>query len=428
MPFQDEDEYLEATMSTSGGVKTETGRGRRPERAVGPIDSAPSGAWLALGLATLAFAVCFAVWGLLSPLAPLFREQYALSGIQVGLLVAVPVVLGSVARIPLGLLTDRYGGRIVFAALLLFLLIPLGLAGMTSTFSTLIAVAFLLGIAGASFAVGVPFVVRWFPPHRHGMALGIYGMGNIGTAVAAIVAPALAGAFGWPFAFWGLLPVVRLMALAFWALGRDAPGPRPAGPLATRLAPLRRPPSWVLSLFYFVTFGGFVAISVYLPTLLVDAYGLERGDAAARTAGFVLLATLTRPIGGLLADRWGGSPVLNWSFLAVALLAIVLAFQPGMTLITAAFLGIAACLGLGNGAVFKLVAELFPGETGTVTGLVGAAGGLGGFFPPILMGLVRDLTGSYAIGFMLLSEFALGCLIVNLLVLQRRALPLMAER
>ena len=387
-----------------------------------------AGAWPALILATLAFAVCFAVWGLLSPLAPTFRELYWLSATEVGFLVAVPVMLGSIARIPLGLLADRFGGRTVFSALMAFLALPLLLAGLTASFGTLLAVSFLLGMAGASFAVGVPFVARWFPPERQGMALGVYGMGNIGTAVAALTAPALASALGgWRWAFWGYIPVVLAMAAVFWLLGRDAPGPRPAGSLAARLAPFRRPPAWVLSLFYFVTFGGFVAISVYLPTLLVDAYGLARGDAAARAAGFTVLATIARPVGGTLADRAGGSIVLNGTFLVVALLAVVLAFQPEMALVTVAFLGIATCLGLGNGAVFKLVAEIFPRETGAVTGLVGAAGGLGGFFPPILMGAVRDATGSYAIGFMLLSEFALGCLIVNLLVLQRRATLLMPE-
>jgi NNP family nitrate/nitrite transporter-like MFS transporter len=192
--------------------------------------------------------------------------------------------------------------------------------------------------------------------------------------------------------------------------------------VAERFAVFRRAPvSWVLALFYFVTFGGFVAISTYLPTLLVGAYGLERADAGARAAGFVALATLARPLGGALADRWGGTPLLNGTFAVAAALAVVLAFEPGMLLITVAFLGIAFALGLGNGAVFKLVAEYFPRETGTVTGLVGAAGGLGGFFPPLVMGAVRDATGSYAIGFMLLSEFALLCLLVNVLVLQRRA-------
>lgn len=384
-------------------------------------------AWLALVLATLAFTICFSVWGLLSPLAPFFREQYGLSNAETGLLVAVPVVLGSVARIPLGLLADRFGGRAVFTTLLFFLTGPLILAGLTWSFPTLLGAAFLIGIGGASFAVGVPFVSRWFPPSKQGMALGIYGLGTIGTAISTWTSPVVAGSLGWQFAFWVLVPIVVAMGAAMWLVGRDAPGPRPVGSLAARLAPLKRPPSWVLGLFYFITFGGMVAMSVYLPTLLVGAYGLERGDAAMRTAIFTVLATATRPIGGILADRWGGAPVLNGTFLAVALLAVVLAFEPGMPVITVAFLGIAACLGLGNGAVFKLVAEVFPRDVGAVTGLVGAAGGLGGFFPPILMGAVYDLTGSYAIGFMLLSELALGCLIVNLLVLQRRAAVLMPE-
>jgi MFS transporter, NNP family, nitrate/nitrite transporter len=184
---------------------------------------------------------------------------------------------------------------------------------------------------------------------------------------------------------------------------------------------------WRLSLFYFVTFGGFVAINVYLPTLLVSEYGLARTDAAFRAAGFVILATIARPLGGTLADRWGGMPILNATFLIVAALAVVLAFEPGMAVITVAFLGIAFMLGLGNGAVFQLVPRFFAREAGTVTGLVGAAGGLGGFFPPLLMGGVKDATGSYAIGFMLLSEVALLCLVVNILVLQRRATLLLPE-
>jgi NNP family nitrate/nitrite transporter-like MFS transporter len=297
--------------------------------------------------------------------------------------------------------------------------VPTALAGLASSYGALLAVSLFLGLAGASFAVGVPFVAGWFPPERQGVALGVYGMGNIGTAIASALAPRL----GWPAAFWALLPLLLVMAALYWLLGRNAPAFTPRrDSLAQRFAIFReRPLTWVLALFYFVTFGGFVAIGLYLPTLLVSEYGLTPADAGGRAAGFVVLATLARPLGGYLADRWGGAPVLNLVFLVVTALAVVLAFGPGMTLITVAFLGIAFVLGLGNGAVFKLVAERFPGHTGTVTGLVGAAGGLGGFFPPLLMGFVRDVTGTYAIGFMLLSEFALVCFIVNLLVLQQRA-------
>lgn len=374
-------------------------------------------------LATIAFALCFAVWGLIAPLAPTFRELYHLSATQVGLLLAVPVLLGSLARLPLGLLTDRYGGRVVFSALMLALLAPVGLAGLTGSYASLLGVSFFLGLAGASFAVGVPFVSRWFPPERQGFALGLYGVGNIGTAIASFTAPKLATGLGWPRVFWLYLPALLVLGVLFWLIGRDAPGATgQSQPLATRFAVFKqRPIAWVLALFYFVTFGGFVAISVYLPTLLVGEYGLARGDAAARAAGFVILATLARPLGGALADRWGGAPLLNTVFLVVAALAIVLAFEPGLAAITVAFLGIAFMLGLGNGAVFQLVPKFFARQAGIVTGLVGAAGGLGGFFPPLLMGIVKDATGSYAIGFMLLSEFALLCLIVNVLALQQRA-------
>ncbi|HUE75740.1 MAG TPA: nitrate/nitrite transporter [Chloroflexota bacterium] len=389
-----------------------------------------AGARQALVMATLAFALCFAVWGLISPLAPHFRTLYQLSATEAGLLVAVPVLLGAVARIPLGLLTDRYGGRLVFTALMLILIVPTALVGLTRSFPGLLAVSFFLGLAGASFAVGVPFVARWFPPERQGFALGIYGMGNIGTAISSFTVPSLADRFGWSVAFWIFLPALLGLALLFWILGRDAPGPRAASlPLAERFLVFRqRPVSWMLALFYFVTFGGFVAIGVYLPTLLVGEYGLASADAGARTGGFIVLATLARPLGGYLGDRWGGPPVLNATFLIVAVLAVVLAFRPGIVGITVAFLGIAFALGLGNGAVFKLVPEYFPRQTGIVTGLVGAAGGLGGFFPPLLMGAVHDVTGSYAIGFMLLSQFALVCFIVNVLALQRRAGLLLEDR
>lgn len=383
--------------------------------------------WRALLLATVAFGLCFAVWGLIAPLAPDFRDIYGLSATENGILVAVPVVLGAVARIPLGLLADRFGGRLVFTLLMIFIIIPLAIAGFTGSYAALLADAFLLGVAGASFAVGVPFVSRWFPPEQQGMALGIYGIGTGGTALAAQVAPRVADRSDWSAAFWLFIPVMAAMAVIFWLFARDAPGPRPTGTLAARMRPFRRPMAWVLSLFYFVSFGGFVAISVYLPTYLVDIYDLSRSDAALRASGFVVVAVAARPIGGVLADRWGAPRLLNGVFVVVALLAIVLAFEPAMVLLTVAFLTIAAALGLGSGAVFKLVPTFFPAETGAVTGLVGAVGGLGGFFPPILMGIVRDIAGDYAIAFMLLSEFALACLIVNVLVLQRRAATLLGE-
>lgn len=388
-----------------------------------PSPPAPPGGVRALALAFLAFAFCFAVWGSIAPLAPLFARTFSLSATETGLLIAVPVLLGAVARIPAGLLADRYGGRRVFTGLLLFLLLPVALIGTAGSYLELLFWGFWLGLAGSSFAIGFPFVARWFPPASQGLALGLYGMGNIGSALSAFVAPRIAASYGWPVAFWVFLPLLVLMAALFWTLSREAPGPPgPPASLAERLTLFRTEPRvWWLGLFYFITFGGFVALSIYLPTFLVQAYGLDPADAATRAGGFVVLAILARPVGGLLSDRIGGAHVLDVVFPTVALLAIVLAFLPGMILLTIAFLGIAAALGLGNGAVLKLIAERFPETAGAVSGLVGAAGGIGGFFPPIVMGLVLDLTGGYALGFLLLSAVALLCLIVNVRVFQRGA-------
>ncbi|MCL5108527.1 MAG: MFS transporter [Chloroflexi bacterium] len=378
-----------------------------------------TGSQLALVLATAGFTLCFAVWGLISPLAPVFARQYGLNGTQTGLLVAVPVILGSLARIPMGILTDRYGARIVFSGLLLFLILPTIGAGFADSYLWLLFWGFWLGFAGSSFAIGVPLVARWYPPSRHGFALGIYGVGNIGTTVALLTAPRLSVAYGPGAPFWVFVPLLAALGVVFWLIGREPPWfvgkGKTVGQLAQFLA--EHPLAWILSLFYFITFGGFVALSLYLPTLLTSVYKLDTADAAFRAAVFVVVATVARPLGGYLSDRWGAVRVLLATFTLVAALAVALAFGPGLAAAMVVYLSCAFLLGAGNGAVFKLVPSYFGSDTGVVTGLVGAAGGLGGFFPPILMGLVHDLTGSYAIGFMLLSEFALVALAVTVLVL-----------
>ncbi|MBI2864184.1 MAG: NarK/NasA family nitrate transporter [Chloroflexi bacterium] len=368
----------------------------------------------ALLLATLAFALCFAVWGLISPLAPRFRDLFQLSETEVGLLLATPVLLGSLFRIPMGLLADRFGGRTMFSLLMAFLIVPLAFIGFAASYWQLLFWAFWLGLAGSSFAIGIPFVSRWFTAGRQGVALGVFGMGNIGTALAAGLAPRIASRFDWPAAFWTFIPVLLAAALVFWLAGRDAParpGPPPS-PVSMAVV-LTRPLTWLLSLFYFVTFGGFVAFSIFLPTLLVQLFGLDPTDAGARTAFFVVLATLARPLGGYLADKLGGLVVLNWLFGVIVASGVLLAFQPPLPLATVGFLGAALAFGLGNGAVFKLVAQFFARETGVVTGIVGAAGGFGGFFPPLILGFARDIAGSYAPGFALLAMVALICLFLS---------------
>lgn len=364
----------------------------------------------ALVLATVSFTVSFAVWGMMAPLARTFQSSLQLSETQTWGLIATPVLLGSIGRIPLGMLADAWGGRIVFGALLIVIALSAGLLSFASTYPQLLAGAFLLGLAGTSFSVGVAFTSKWFPPQRQGMALGVYGAGNIGQSVALFTVPALSALLGWPSVFRIFAAVALLWGLVYLAVARDAPVSTPPRPLSAMLALLvSQPMAWLLSLFYFVTFGSFVAMSLGLPKILQETFSFSAGDAGLRVAGFVLVATLMRPLGGMLSDRIGGARVLFFVFAAAGMLALCMT---GGQLIgfTVGALGLAAVAGLGNGAVFKLVPQYFPHDTGTVTGLVGAMGGLGGFFPPLVLGFIRGRTGSYDLGFVLLAFFCFGCL------------------
>ena len=374
-------------------------------------DEAPErrGAARALVLATLALAVNFWAWNLLGPLAPTYRELLALSPLQVSLLVAIPTLVGALARIPIGALTDRLGGRVMFSAVSALTIAPVLFLAVTDEYPALLAGGLLLGLGGASFAIGIPFVNGWVAPARRGLALGIYGAGNVGTAVSGFLSPPLASSLGLPAAYLVVAGALAVTAVVFALFGRDAPGRPPApGTMAERFAgAVRLPIARDLALLYAVTFGGFVAFGAYLPTFLVEAYGRPVQDAAWRAAGFIVVATAARPVGGWLADRFGGAPVLLVALVSIGVGAIVTAFEPDLATATVGFMMLASSLGVGNGAVFALVGRRSPpGQVGSVTGLVGAAGGLGGFLPPLVMGLVYEATGSYAIGLMLLSNVA----------------------
>jgi nitrate/nitrite transporter NarK len=361
----------------------------------------------ALVLATISFTVSFAAWGLVGGLASTFTALYGLNASQTALLVAIPVLLGSLARLPMGMLTDRFGGRLVFAALLAFSGLAALVVSRTSSFSALLSAAFLIGMAGSSFAVGAAFVSRWTPPARQGAALGIYGLGTMGQSLAVFVGPVVAGRVGWEPVFQGTGAILLAWAIVYFLLARNPVRTGPPATTAAMVAVLRRAPTaWLLGAFYFLTFGGFVAFSIYLPTLLRAQFGLVPEDAGLRAAGFVILATLMRPVGGWLADRIGGAQVLSWVFGGVTVFSLLLVW-PSIVPFTVGALACALLFGLGNGAVFKLVPERFPNDTGTVTGLVGALGGLGGFFPPLLLGVFRDRLGVIWPGFVLLSLVAL---------------------
>ncbi|HUR09608.1 MAG TPA: MFS transporter [Nonomuraea sp.] len=380
-----------------------------------------------LALATVGFAVNFWAWALLSPLGPRFKEVLGLSAAQQALLVAVPVIVGSLGRIPVGALTDRYGGRVMFPLISALTMVPvlfIGLAGQGSP-AALLAGGFFLGIGGTVFAVGVPFVSAWFPPERRGLAVGVFGMGMGGTAISALTTVRLVRSGGSATPFLLTAAVLALYAVVAWFVLRDAPNrTAPAQSSMARLAAaVRLPITWQACVLYAVAFGGYVAFSVYLPVYLQSAYGLEQADAANRMAGFVIFAVATRPVGGWLSDRIGPVPVLVAVFAIVAFCAAVQAFTPPLMMLgTAAFLTMAAALGAGSGATFALVATVAPADkVGSVTGLVGAAGGLGGFVPPLVMGFVYGLFGSYGLGLALLAGVSVLTLVLTLTAVRATA-------
>lgn len=383
-------------------------------------DAVPPGAWRALLLVTLGFGVNFWAWALLSPLGPVYVEQGLAQ--DASLIVALPVLVGSLGRILMGGLSDRFGGHLMFPLVSLLTVIPvlfLGLVGQYS-YSTLLLGGFFLGIAGTTFAIGVPFVNSWFPPAKRGMATGLYGVGMGGTAISAFTTVPLVDAAGSAAPFIVTAIALVLYAVLAWLFMHDAPTWKPSGKsmLSQTLLAMRQKVTWQACYLYALSFGGYVAFSVFLPTMLKNWYGLTTADASFRMAGFVIVAVIMRPLGGTLSDRIGAVRTLLISYAAVALAALMLAFQPAlMPLGTIDFIVMAAGLGLGSGAVFALVAQSAdPSVVGSVTGFVGAAGGLGGFVPPLVMAAIHAGSGSYSLGIVLLLIATLGAVVVTLFV------------
>ncbi len=384
--------------------------------------------WLMLALATTGFAINFWAWALLSPLGPVFGDQGtlgALSEWQLSLIVAVPVFVGSLGRIPVGALTDKHGGREMFAIVSLVTIVPIlfiGFYGQTN-FAALLVGGFFLGISGTSFAIGVPFVNAWFAPERRGLAVGIFGAGMGGTAISALTTVKLYTNVGDKAPFLFAATALAIFAVVALLLLEDAPGRQaPTSSLSTRLkANARLPITWQASILYAVAFGGYVAFSVYLPAYLKTAYDLTPADAANRMAGFVVVAVIMRPVGGWLADRLGPIPVLAGAFVVVGVGSAIASTTPVLEPLGAiAFLSLAMALGSGTGATFALISRVTdPSRVGGVTGVVGAAGGLGGFVPPLIMGYVYGRTDSYAIGLWMLCATAGLALLLTVTVVRR---------
>ncbi len=357
--------------------------------------------------AFLHFDVSFAIWVILGPLALFIAKDLDLSIAQKGFLVSVPPLGGAFFRVVLGVLSDRYGAKRVGVASMALTLVPLVLGWLAGySYGMMIAVGLLLGIAGASFAVSLPLASRWFPPERQGLAMGIAGAGNSGTVISTLLAPQLAAHIGW-HATLGVATLPVLLALAaftFLAVDSDThPAPKR---LADYASVLRVPETWWFCFFYSITFGGFLALVSYLAIYFNTAYGIDAVRVSYLVAVASLLGSVLRPVGGFVADRVSGVVLGPIVLTVFALCALVVATQPPLALCALFVFVMTGALGMGNGAIFQVVPQRFPAQIGIVTGIVGAAGGLGGFYLPNLLALTRTATGTFASGFIIFAAIA----------------------
>ncbi|AXI01004.1 MFS transporter [Sporosarcina sp. PTS2304] len=365
-----------------------------------------------LPLQTANLVVGFMVWVLISSLLPFISEDISIPPERLAIITAIPVVLGSILRIPLGYYANVYGARVMFFISFIVLLFPVYYISETSTVTGLLIGGTLLGVGGAIFSVGVTSLPKYYPKEKHGLVNGIYGMGNIGTAITTFSAPVLAMKFGWSLT----VKMYLVLLLVFIALNfffGDRKEVKVKAPIVEQIKGVyKNEKLWFFSLFYFITFGSFVAFTVFLPSFLVNYFGLDKVDAGLRTAGFIVVATLLRPVGGWLGDKFQPLFLLMGCFAGLTFASIVLAFSPDIALYTVGSILIAAAAGIGNGVIFKLVPMYFSKQAGTVNGIVSMMGGLGGFFPPLLLATIFSMTGSYSIGFMAFSQISLASLVL----------------
>ncbi len=359
--------------------------------------------------AFLYFDISFMVWILLGPLGVFIAHDLGLSASEKGLMVAIPVLSGAILRIVMGLMVDRIGakrtgliGQVVVIAAILWAWIA-----HLDTLPQIYALGVLLGVAGASFAVALPLASRWYPPEAQGLALGIAGAGNSGTVFTALFGPLLAARYGWNAVLGMVLVPLTLTLIAYAVFAKDSPSSPPPKTLRQYLSVLRDADTWWFMLFYCVTFGGFVGIASGLVIYFHGQFGVNPVYAGYLTSACVLAGSLCRPLGGILADRVGGVRSLQWVYLFVVLGATGIGLSSGSLVASmACFIVCMTALGVGNGSVFQIIPQRFAREMGVLTGLVGMAGGVGGFYFALSLGYARQWTGTYSPGFFLFAALA----------------------
>ena len=373
-------------------------------------------------VSTLAFTVCFMVWMMFGVIGIPIKKALNLNATEFGLLAAMPVLTGSLVRVPLGMWTDKLGGRIVMFTLMLLCVVPIYLISHATLYWHYLVLGLFVGVAGGSFSVGTPYVARWFPKNRQGFAMGVYGAGNSGAAVNKFVAPALMVAFGWAVVPQVYAVVMLAAALLFWFFSYQDPAHLVDSKITWReqLAALKDPKVWKLCQFYSIVFGGYVAMSLWMVQYYVGEYGFDIRAAALLAACFSLPGGVLRALGGWLSDKYGAHSVTWWVLWVSWICLFILSYpQTSFTILTAngdttfhvglnvwVFTALMFVLGIawafGKASVFKYIADDYPANIGVISGVVGLAGGLGGFVLPILFGVLMDVTGIRSSAFMLL--------------------------
>lgn len=409
----------------------------------------------ALGMSTLAFTVCFAVWTIFSIIGVRIKQELGLSETEFGLLVATPVLTGSISRIFLGVLTEQYGGRIMFPIQMVTTAIAAFLLSMADSYALFLLAALGVGLAGGSFIIGIAYVSRWYESNAQGTALGIFGVGNMGAAVTNFGAPFLVNAFGWQQTAQIYSGVLIAMAVIFWLFTKDDPvlveqrktQAKPPSALM-QLEPLKNIQVWRFATYYFFVFGAFVALASWLPRYYVGAYGLDLQTAGMLAAAYSLPASIFRALGGWMSDKWGARFVMYLTFVVSLVCLFILSYPDttyivqgingpiefsfgiGVPLFATMACGLGFVMSLGKAAVYKHIPVYYPHHVGAVGGLVGMIGGLGGFILPILFGVMNDLTGVWTSCFMLMFILVLVSTLwmhVAIVRMDRRRIPELAE-
>jgi NNP family nitrate/nitrite transporter-like MFS transporter len=405
----------------------------------------------ALWLSTIAFTVCFAVWTIFSIIGVRIARDLSLNDTQFGLLVGTPILSGAISRLVLGIWTDQFGGRTVYTLVMLFAAIATFLLSLATGYISMLVAALGMGLAGGSFAVGVAYIARWYPSQKQGTALGVFGLGNVGASVTHFVAPFVMVAFGWPTVAQIWAAALAAMAVAFWLFAKEDPvteaqraGKARASPLAQRLAPLRRLQVCRFGLYYFFTFGAFVALALWLPRYYVGVYGLSIETAGLVVTAFSLAGSAFRAFGGWLSDKFGARAIMYVSLIAAVIVTFIISypetdyvvhgirgdirFTLGIGFLP--FVMLTVILGffmsLGSAAVYKHIPVYYPDNVGSVGGLVGMIGALGGFVLPIAFGFMNDLLDVWTSCFMLLFALVAVALLwmhVAIRIMERRKIP-----